>query len=149
MSTSGRSTPSAPSRNIGEVFAENKVAMSAEKEATANSWRTQTPEPTLKLVNVSVEKAVGSNQNIHISENAHAQMASFMQEKQVMATSQQETTESMVQTSSMTNTMSSQSSSTSKGQGSITSSITGSQLAPPPAPERKQSYGVAVRYLSQ
>merc|ERR1712106_1095543 len=66
-SATGRTTP-APSRNIGEVFSENRVGKTAETDSNANSWRTKTPEPTLKLVNVSVEKAIGSTQNIHISE---------------------------------------------------------------------------------
>ena len=108
---SGRSTP-APSRNIGEVFSENKVGR--EEKTTANSWRTKTPEPTLKLVNVSVEKAMGSNQNIHISETAHKQMASFLREEVV----------------TNTNTLSSQSSHSTTSSG-----------AAPPAPERNQSYG--------
>merc|ERR1712106_309710 len=69
-SQTGRTTP-APSRNIGEGFSENRVGKTSEVDKNANSWRTKTPEPTLKLVNVSVEKAIGSTQNIHISENAH------------------------------------------------------------------------------
>merc|ERR1712142_445910 len=100
-SQTGRTTP-APSRNIGEGFSENKVGKTSEVDKNANSWRTKTPEPTVKLVNVSVEKAMGSNQNIHISENAHKQMANFMSS----STIQQEVTNTV-----MTNTMSSQSSS--------------------------------------
>merc|ERR1719300_2299572 len=75
--TSGRSTP-APSRHIGDTFSENKIAKATNENKSANSWRTKTPEPTLKLVNVSVEKGAGSNQNIHISENAQKQMANFI-----------------------------------------------------------------------
>merc|ERR1719232_487448 len=97
---SGRSTP-APSRHIGETFTENRVAKTVTENKSANAWRTKTPEPTLKLVNVSVEKSPGSNQNIHISENAQKQMASY-----VSSTSSQK--EEMVTMN--TNTMSSQSS---------------------------------------
>jgi len=136
-SQTGRTTP-APSRNIGEGFSENKVGKSSEDDKNANSWRTKTPEPTVKLVNVSVEKAIGSNQNIHISENAHKQMANFMSSSTV----QQEVTNTV-----MTNTMSSQSSVTSHSTTSRCSADMNSQ--PPPAPERNQSYGVAVRYLNQ
>merc|ERR1719357_1151421 len=136
-SQTGRTTP-APSRNIGEGFSENKVGKNHEVDKNANSWRTKTPEPTLKLVNVSVEKAMGSNQNIHISENAHKQMANFMLSSSV----QQEVTNTV-----MTNTMSSQSSVTSHSTTSRCSADINSQ--PPPAPERNQSYGVAVRYLNQ
>jgi len=136
-SQTGRTTP-APSRNIGEGFSENKVGKTSEDDKNANSWRTKTPEPTVKLVNVSVEKAIGSNQNIHISENAHKQMANFMLSSSV----QQEVTNTV-----MTNTMSSQSSVTSHSTTSRCSADINSQ--PPPAPERNQSYGVAVRYLNQ
>merc|ERR1719312_2389185 len=136
-SQTGRTTP-APSRNIGEGFSENKVGKTSEDDKNANSWRTKTPEPTVKLVNVSVEKAIGSNQNIHISENAHKQMANFMLSSSV----QQEVTNTV-----MTNTMSSQSSVTSHSTTSRCSADMNSQ--PPPAPERNQSYGVAVRYLNQ
>jgi len=139
-SQTGRTTP-APSRNIGEGFSENKVGRNHEVDKNANSWRTKTPEPTLKLVNVSVEKAMGSNQNIHISENAHRQMANFMS----ATVQQKEEVSSMM----VTNTMSSQSSVTSHSvsTGSRCSADINSQ--PPPAPERNQSYGVAVRYLNQ
>merc|ERR1719370_426539 len=128
-SQTGRTTP-APSRNIGEGFSENKVGKTSEDDKNANSWRTKTPEPTVKLVNVSVEKAIGSNQNIHISENAHKQMANFMLSSSV----QQEVTNTV-----MTNTMSSQSSVTSHSTTSRCSADINSQ--PPPAPERNQSYG--------
>merc|ERR1719232_1933165 len=128
-SQTGRTTP-APSRNIGEGFSENKVGKTSEDDKNANSWRTKTPEPTVKLVNVSVEKAIGSNQNIHISENAHKQMANFMLSSSV----QQEVTNTV-----MTNTMSSQSSVTSHSTTSRCSADMNSQ--PPPAPERNQSYG--------
>merc|ERR1719411_1934326 len=133
-SVSGRSTP-APTRNIGEVFAENKIGKSAVEKgsARANSWRTKTPEPTVKLVNVSVEKAAGSTQNIHISENAQRQMASFITSNSV---------EQQSQTTNTTNTMSSQSSVTSHS----LSSSSGQVQQPPPAPERLESYGAAVRY---
>merc|ERR1719244_94777 len=137
-SNSGRSTP-IPSRNIGEVIAENKVAKNAEQESNANSWRIKTPEPTLKLVNVSVEKAVGSEQNIHISENAHAQMANFIQEKKVLSTSQQETAELRTNVDNSTTSQT----------FSMTMPTDSVSQAPPPAPERNQSIGVAVRYLSQ
>merc|ERR1711962_1170121 len=123
-SQTGRTTP-APSRNIGEGFSENKVGKTSEDDKNANSWRTKTPEPTVKLVNVSVEKAIGSNQNIHISENAHKQMANFMLSSSV----QQEVTNTV-----MTNTMSSQSSVTSHSTTSRCSADINSQ--PPPAPER-------------
>jgi len=131
-SQTGRTTP-APSRNIGEGFSENKVGRNHEVDKNANSWRTKTPEPTLKLVNVSVEKAMGSNQNIHISENAHRQMANFMS----ATVQQKEEVSSMM----VTNTMSSQSSVTSHSvsTGSRCSADINSQ--PPPAPERNQSYG--------
>jgi len=138
-SATGRTTP-APSRNIGEAHAENRVGKTAEVDKNANSWRTKTPEPTLKLVNVSVEKAIGSNQNIHISENAHKQMASFM-----ASSTMQQKEESTV----MTNTMSSQSSITSHSMSTTSRCSLDNNFQPPPTPERNQSYGVAVRYLSQ
>jgi len=138
-SQTGRTTP-APSRNIGEGFSENKVGKTSEVDKNANSWRTKTPEPTVKLVNVSVEKAIGSNQNIHISENAQKQMASFMTSSSVQQKEE-------VMNTVMTNTMSSQSSVASHSTTSRCSADTNSQ--PPPAPERNQSYGVAVRYLNQ
>merc|ERR1719209_1438988 len=101
-SATGRTTP-APSRHIGEGFSENKVGKTSEVDKNANSWRTKTPEPTVKLVNVSVEKAMGSNQNIHISENAQKQMANFMTSSSVQQKEE-------VMNTVMTNTMSSQSS---------------------------------------
>merc|ERR1712106_480841 len=140
-SATGRTTP-APSRSIGEGFSENRVGKTSETESNANSWRTKTPEPTLKLVNVSVEKAIGSNQNIHISENAHKQMASFM----TSSTAQQR---EEVTSTVMTNTMSSQSSITSHSMSTTSRCSADNNIQPPPTPERNQSYGVAVRYLSQ
>jgi len=125
-STSGRTTP-VPSRNIGQVFSENRMAK-AENEKCANSWRTKTPEPSVKLVNVSVEKSVGSNQNIHISENAHAQMANYLQETRTSNSFSQKQECSM---------------------SSMTMASVGSVSQPPPTPERNQSFGVAGRYLSQ
>ena len=144
--TSGRSTP-APSRNIGETFSENRVAKTVTENKSANSWRTKTPEPTLKLVNVSVEKSAGSNQNIHISENAQKQMASYVSS----TSSQKEEVVTMNTMSSMnTNTMSSQSShmshmsSSSKHSGEHQVNYVKHDTfsaPPPPAPERNQSYG--------
>lgn len=128
--TSGRSTP-VPSRTIGEVHAENRVAKAAADEKSANSWRSAAQEPSVKLVNVTVEKGTGSAQNIHISENAHSQMASFIGSETV--------------TKTRTNTMSSASSSKSM---MSSSSVEMSGVAPP-APARSTSHGVAVRYLSQ
>jgi len=135
---SGRTTP-VPSRNIGEVHSENKLAKVAADEKSANSWRTGGPEPSVKLVNVTVEKAAGSNQNIHISENAHSQMANFMDRKEEVS----------VMTKTRTNTMSSVSSC--KSMMSTGSSGSRSEMgAPaPPAPARSTSHGVAVRYLCQ
>ena len=121
---SGRTTP-VPSRHIGQVFAENKVAK-MENEKSANSWRIKTPEPSVKLVNVCVEKGLGSTQNIHISSNAHSQMSNLMQESKVQSFSQKQ---EMVTSSSMAT--SSMSSSYSAGSGS----------QPPPTPERNQSFG--------
>lgn len=123
--TSGRTTP-APSRNIGQVFAENKVAK-VENERTANSWRTKTPEPSVKLMNVSVEKAAGSNQSIRFSENAHAQMASYAQEGK-------STQQTMIMQQEMT---------------SSSAACSTAPAQPPPTPERNQSFGVAGRYLCQ
>ena len=141
-SASGRSTP-APSRNIGETFSENRVAKTVTENKSANSWRTKTPEPTLKLVNVSVEKSAGSSQNIHISENAQKQMASFVNSS---SSSQKE---ELVTT--YTNTMSSQSShmshmsSSSKHSGehqvNYVKHDTFTSAPPPPTPERNQSLG--------
>jgi len=132
-SATGRTTP-APSRNIGEVFSENRVAKTSETDKNANSWRTKTPEPTLKLVNVSVEKAMGSNQNIHISENAQKQMANFMTSSSVQ---QKEEMCSTV----MTNTMSSESSVTSHSMSTMSRCSADNNAQPPPTPERNQSYG--------
>jgi len=86
---SGRSTTPAPTRNIGEGFADGKVCEPPPKNVNEEpvsiskvkqaSWRTgasNVHEPTLKLVNVSVEKPA----NVHISENAQAQISSFMQQ---------------------------------------------------------------------
>jgi len=123
QTTSGRSTP-IPSRNIGQVFSENKVAR-VENNKNANSWRTKTPEPTVKLVNVSVEKSAGSNQNIRFSESAHAQMANFMQENKA------------------------QSYCVKQEVSTAAASVVNTTHQPPPTPERNQSYGVAGRYLCQ
>jgi len=135
---SGRTTP-VPSRNIGEVHSENKLAKVAADEKSANSWRTGGPEPQVKLVNVTVEKAAGSNQNIHISENAHSQMANFMDRKEEV---------SSVMTKTRTNTMSSVSSCKSM-MSTGSSGGSRSEIGAPPAPTRSTSHGVAVRYLSQ
>lgn len=101
---SGRTTP-VPSRHIGEVFAENKIGADwkvKQKEDLPKSgsspWRSgggKNMEPSLKLVNVTVEKSATGGANIHISENAHAQMANFMQ---------QENKKDVSKTSSMTST---------------------------------------------
>ena len=124
---SGRTTP-VPSRHIGEVFAENKIgsdwkvkqhettssrqeSKSTKQETSAKAgsspWRTapKGQEPSLKLVNVTVEKSATGGANIHISENAHAQMANFMQqeckkETKVSSASTTTTTTSMMSTSS-------------------------------------------------
>ena len=162
---SGRTTPT-PSRNIGEVFSENKIGRGASVEtkttaaAAANSWRTKTPEPTLKLVNVSVEKSPSSGQNIHISENAQRQMASFISESR--ASKEAVTVLSSAQSCVMTNTLSSQSSSASQRLSNMSTSSKRSsgevhvrspssfiepqpqQQQPPLAPavpERNQSFG--------
>jgi len=129
-SQSGRTTP-VPSRHIGQVFSENKVAK-MENEKNANSWRTKTPEPSVKLVNVSVEKAIGSNQNIHISDSANAQMASYRHESKSQSCSQK-------QECVMVSSNSQAASSTLGPVGPI----------PPPTPERNQSFGAAGRYLCQ
>lgn len=141
VSNSGRTTP-VPSRGIGEVFAENKVAKNT-SELQSNAWRTKTPEPSVKLVNVVVEKAVGSNQNIQISENAEAQLAKFFSEsKQVQSFS------SSTNESSFTS-MSQQSNQKQEVIQNGMSKVKTSEAGPPPAPERNQSIGVAERYLSQ
>jgi len=120
-SSSGRSTP-VPSRTIGELHSENRMAGKVVTDKSANSWRSGAPEPSVKLVNVSVEKATGSTQNIHISENAHTQLASFIGSEKT----------------------SSSSVSTSRSGTNISSGVS----APPAAPARTTSHG-AVRYLSQ
>ena len=125
--SSGRTTP-VPSRVIGETHSENKVAKVAADEKSANSWRTGGPEPSVKLMNVTVEKAAGSNQNIHISENAHSQMANFMDRKEEVS----------VMTKTRTNTMSSVSSCKSM---MSTGSSSRSEAAAPPAPTRSTSHG--------
>ena len=132
-SQTGRTTP-APSRNIGDGFSENRVGKTSEVDKNANSWRTKTPEPTLKLVNVSVEKAIGSTQNIHISENAHKQMASFLTSSTVQQKEE-------VMNTVMTNTMSSQSSVTSHSMSTTSRCSADINTQPPPTPERNQSYG--------
>ncbi len=99
--SSGRTTP-VPTCNIGEAFLENKIQASNVEEAntpmghkespiataanTTVPWRTKTPEPALKLVNVAVEKqsqssAPGnsSTNNVRYSQNAEAQMAQMAQ----------------------------------------------------------------------
>ena len=154
--TSGRSTP-APSRHIGETFAENKIARSmtnVEQSKNANAWRTKTPEPSLKLVNVSVEKGMGSNQNIHISENAQRQMASFISSGQVQQQSRDSEVFTLTSSSFVTNTMSSQSSSimsTSSKQSMehALNNNNSSHIQPPPAPERNQSYGGKSALLTE
>ena len=124
---SGRTTP-VPSRNIGEVHSENKLAKVAAEEKNANSWRSGGPE--VKLVNVTVEKAAGSNQNIHISENAHSQMANFMDRKEEVS----------VMTKTRTNTMSSVSSCKSM-MSTGSSGCSRSEMGAPPAPARSTSHG--------
>ena len=77
---SGRTTP-VPSRTIGETFADSQVQKWGQTDEELlvrdgpTPWRTKTPEPGLKLLNVSVEKK--DSNNVHISENAHAQMSSY------------------------------------------------------------------------
>ena len=66
------STPE-PSSNIGGLVSENKIAKVAWDEKTENSSSSGQPKPTMKLVNVTVERPA-----IHISKNAHTQIASFM-----------------------------------------------------------------------
>ena len=114
---SGRTTP-VPSRHIGEVFAENKIGAEwkvkqKEDPAPARSgsspWRSaaKTQEPTLKLVNVSVEKSATGGANIHISENAHTQMANFMQQESKRESSKVASSSSaMTSQKSMTSSMS-------------------------------------------
>ena len=107
---SGRNTPN-PTRHISEMFADSKIGSEtwkkAEKQETAvetntstmtserirhksgaTPWRTKTPEPGLKILNVSVESPHGSN--VHISQNAEAQMASFVN---IQQSQQQQVTE--------------------------------------------------------
>merc|ERR1719341_1480388 len=132
-SQTGRTTP-APSTSIGEGFSENRVGKFSEEDKNANSWRTKTPEPTVKLVNVSVEKAIGSNQNIHISENAHKQLANFMSSSTIQQKDE-------VMNTVMTNTMSSESSVTSHSMSTTSRCSTDINTQPPPTPERNQSYG--------
>merc|ERR1712198_103784 len=100
---SGRNTPN-PTRTISEKFADSKIGnetwrnnvehkeevavdMStssssgrARHKSGSSPWRTKTPEPGLKILNVSVESPHGTN--VHISQNAEAQMASFSQTQQ-------------------------------------------------------------------
>lgn len=140
--TAGRVTP-VPSRNIGQVFSDNKVAK-AENEKHANSWRTKTPEPSVKLMNVHVEKSIGSSQNIHISESAHAQLAEFVQETKT--TGHQEFSSSTTSSSSQTtmqttSTMSQQSATKEQYTMSSQQSVTTAVSQPPQAPERNQSIG--------
>merc|ERR1719414_1687626 len=97
---SGRNTPN-PTRTISEKFADSKIGSETWKnnvehkeealteintssssgrtrhKSGTSPWRTKTPEPGLKILNVSVESPHGSN--VHISQNAEAQMASFAQ----------------------------------------------------------------------
>ena len=138
---SGRTTP-APSRHIGETFSENRVAKTVTENKSANAWRTKTPEPTLKLVNVSVEKSAGSNQNIHISENAQKQMASYVsssssQKEEVVTVN----TNTMSSQSSHMSHMSSSSKHSGEHQVNYVKHDTFTNAPPPPAPERNQSYG--------
>ena len=129
---SGRSTP-VVSRNIGESHTENRVAKVAADDKTANSWRSGQPEPSVKLMNVTVEKAAGSTQNIQISENAHSQMANFF------ATEKKEEKREETVMKTRTNTMSSVSSS--KSMMSTGSSGSRSEVGAPPAPARSTSHG--------
>jgi len=152
--TSGRSTPAPPSRHIGETFSENKIAKS--NTSDNSSWRTKTPEPSLKLVNVSVEKSShGSNQNIHISENAQKQMAHFLTQQSQTQQQQRDEVFTLTNSSFVTNTMSSQgssimSTSSTKHSGDMINNNNNNNNQPPPAPERNQSsFGAAVRYRYQ
>ena len=102
---SGRNTPN-PTRTISEKFADSKIGNEtwktniehkeeavaevnntstsggrARHKSGASPWRTKTPEPGLKILNVSVESPHGTN--VHISQNAEAQMASFSQSQQL------------------------------------------------------------------
>lgn len=145
VTNSGRTTP-VPSRGIGEVFAENRLAKNT-SEAQSNSWRTKTPEPSLKLVNVVVEKAVGSNQNIQISENAEAQLAKFFSENKQVQSFSSSTNESC-SFSSMSQQSNQKEELIQNGMSKVKANDAG-PAGPPPAPERNQSIGVAGRYLSQ
>merc|ERR1739844_239641 len=65
----------------------NASTMTSERirhKSGATPWRTKTPEPGLKILNVSVESPHGTN--VHISQNAEAQMASFSQSQQLRDT---------------------------------------------------------------
>jgi hypothetical protein len=53
LSALGRTTPTA-GRTIAQGFAESRSMMTAQ-QAGAGGWRTETPEPLLRLVNVTVE----------------------------------------------------------------------------------------------
>ncbi len=92
-----------PSRNIGKTFAENRIARDVarmEAAQTRHDCSTNTPrkspEPALRLVNVSVERSkLESNcSSIHISESANELMASVVQSKGKREPDAQETTTS-------------------------------------------------------
>ena len=113
-SGSGRNTPVLPTRNIGDTFAEGRTKVvkpettpmpptSSTASSGSSPWRTKNPaEPTLKVLNVAVEN------NVHISDNAASQMASFVQQesKSVASSSHQSmTTSSSTLTSTSTKSM--------------------------------------------
>ena len=123
----------APSRNIGETFAETKTERQAcksqvateESSSNAAPWRSNkaasNPEPSVKVVNVAVEN--GGN-TMRFSESAEAQMAKHLKHS------------SFEQQSSMTMTTVTSSSSSSTAASSEKVSVT-TQPPKSPGPSRK------------
>ena len=141
-----RATPVPITRHIGDTFADSKntVIKPKQESMTNNSqaststapWRTKTPsEPSVKVVNVAVEN------NVHISENAASQMASFVQQETSTKT-HIEQKQSMTQSSMMTSSSSSSSKSIQQQQSSSEMKHVSSQVPPKsPNPTRKMPSG--------
>ncbi len=149
----GRSTP-LPSRNIGEAFAdvtdnydEPPPVMPQRPKDKKTPWRTKTPEPALKLVNVAVEKpgqpeqsqqtqqqqqVTANTANVRFANNAEAQMASHIKQ----TTASTSSTSSYVQQTQTQHQQMTSSTVTSSSSSSMLQEATrfGAQGMPPKSP---------------
>ena len=158
--TPDRATPVPITRHIGDTFADSKntvinTVIKPKQESMTNDsqsstasapWRTNknnpAAEPSVKVVNVAVEN------NVHISENAASQMASFVQqETSTTKTHIEQKQSSMTQSSMMTSSSTSSSKSIQQQQSNSSEMKHVSSQVPPksPNPTRKNPSGGAPK----